>query len=182
MKKLVFSINHLFRASCLGLRKLALTPGRGSSYRALFVMAKFFCLLALTCGLSAGAQSYSINWYKIAGGGGTSTNGQYSLSGTIGQPDASLAMTGGNYSLTGGFWAVVSVVQTPGAPTLYINISGNMVNVYWQNVPGYVLQQSPSISPPVSWTQNNSWSSNLNGTNYLQLTSPTGNMFFRLAP
>jgi len=27
------------------------------------------------------AQSYSINWYKVAGGGGTSTNGQFSLSG-----------------------------------------------------------------------------------------------------
>jgi len=44
---------------------------------------------------------YSINWYKIAGGGGTSTGGTYQVSGTIGQPDASGAMTGGNYSLTG---------------------------------------------------------------------------------
>src|SRR5882762_3829507 len=36
----------------------------------------------------ARSQSYEINWYKIAGGGGVSTNDQYSLSGTIGQPDA----------------------------------------------------------------------------------------------
>src|SRR5207237_460684 len=41
------------------------------------------------------------------GGGGTSTGGGYSLSGTIGQPDASSftsPMSGGNYSLVGGFW------------------------------------------------------------------------------
>src|SRR5580692_7829923 len=90
--------------------------------------------------LSASAQSYSINWHKIAGGGGTSSNGQYSLSGTIGQPDASGAMTGANYSLTGGFWALISVVQTPGAPTLYISHSGNSVTVFWQNVSGWTLQ------------------------------------------
>ena len=49
---------------------------------------------------SASAQSYSINWYKVAGGGGTSTNAQFSLSGTIGQPDASGAMTGNGNAAT----------------------------------------------------------------------------------
>ena len=67
---------------------------------------------------TASAQPYSIDWYKIAGGGGTSTGGTYQVSGTIGQPDAGGPMTGGNYSFTGGFWALISVVQTPGAPTL----------------------------------------------------------------
>jgi len=138
------------------------------------ILHSSFCLRAL-------GQSYSINWYKIAGGGGTSTNGQYSLSGTIGQPDASSAMSGGSYSLTGGFWSLVSVVQTSGAPTLYISISANTVTVYWQNVSGFVLQQTSSIKPPVSWAQNNGWTTS-NGTNYLTITPPTGNEFFRLAP
>ncbi|HWN96366.1 MAG TPA: hypothetical protein VNT99_15150, partial [Methylomirabilota bacterium] len=53
---------------------------------------------------SARAQSYSIDWFTIDGGGGTSTGGVYSVSGTIGQPDAG-TMSGGNYSLAGGFWA-----------------------------------------------------------------------------
>jgi hypothetical protein len=139
-----------------------------------------FCLLVLTSCLTVWSQSYSINWHKIAGGGGTSTNDQYSLSGTIGQPDASLAMTGGNYSFTGGFWALISIVQTPGAPALYISHSGSTVTVYWQNVSGWILQQSSSINPPVSWTQNNSWATS-NGTNYLNLVFPTGKEFFRLA-
>src|ERR1039458_5110991 len=70
------------------------------------------------------AQSYSIDWYKIAGGGGTSSNGQYTVSGTIGQHDASGVMTGGAYSLTGGFWALYAV-QTPGAPLLTITYAAN---------------------------------------------------------
>jgi hypothetical protein len=126
----------------------------------------------------ASAQSYSVNWYKIAGGGGTSSGGQYSLSGTIGQPDASSAMTGGNYSLTGGFWALVSVMQTAGAPTLYINHSGNMVTIYWQNVSGWTLHQNSNLNSGI-WTLNTSWNTS-NGTNYLQIIAPKGNLFFHL--
>ena len=62
------------------------------------------------CATSAHAQSYSIDWFTIDGGGGTSTGGVYSVSGTIGQPDASLQpMTNGNFSLTGGFWSFLAV-------------------------------------------------------------------------
>ena len=34
------------------------------------------------------AQSYSIDWFKVSGGGGASTGGIYSVGGTIGQHDA----------------------------------------------------------------------------------------------
>src|SRR5277367_3172042 len=85
----------------------------------------------ISAALSVHAQNYFVNWYKIAGGGGNSTGGVYSVSGTIGQPDASTAMTGGNYTLTGGFWSLISVVQTPGAPVLTITHSGNTVKVLW---------------------------------------------------
>ena len=125
------------------------------------------------------AQSYSIDWYKIAGGGGTSSGGNYSLSGTIGQPDASAPMTGGNYSLTGGFWSLISVVQTIGAPTLYISHAGKMVTVYWQNVSGWNLQQNNNLSSSGGWSPNSS-ASTVSGTNYLNIASPTGNLFFRL--
>jgi hypothetical protein len=73
------------------------------------------------------AQVYSIEWSKVACGGDTSTNDQYSVSGTIGQHDAGTAMTGGNYSLTGGFWSLISVVQTAGLPNLTIAKVGNSV-------------------------------------------------------
>lgn len=136
-------------------------------------------VLAVFTALSASAQSYSINWYKVAGGGGTSSGGQYSLSGTIGQPDASGALTGGNYSLTGGFWAIISVLQTPGAPRLYISFSGNTITVYWQNVSGWSLQQNSNLTVPTGWSAGSS-PTLLNGTNYVNIASPKGNEYFRL--
>jgi hypothetical protein len=139
-----------------------------------------FLTLALAAALPLQAQQYSIDWYKVSGGGGTSTNGPYSVSGTIGQPDAGGPMTGGSYSLTGGFWALISVAQTPGAPTLYISHSGNTVTIYWQDVSGWSLQQNNNLSNSASWSVNSSWTTS-SGTNYLNLTSPTGNQFFRLS-
>ena len=82
-------------------------------------MKRLLIAFLLVPSVAALAQSYTIDWSKIAGGGGTSTGGVYSVSGTIGQPDASGAMSGGNYSLTGGFWAAYAV-QTPGAPYLSV--------------------------------------------------------------
>jgi hypothetical protein len=48
--------------------------------------------------------TYDLTWHTIDGGGVMrSTGGNFELSGTIGQPDAG-AMSGGNFTLTGGFW------------------------------------------------------------------------------
>src|SRR3954466_12632287 len=77
------------------------------------------------------AQSYSIDWFSIDGGGGTSTGGVYSVSGTIGQADAG-HMTGGNFSLDGGLWSIIAAVQTPGAPLLrVVRSSTNTVIIAW---------------------------------------------------
>jgi hypothetical protein len=100
------------------------------------------------------AQSYSIDWYTIDGGGGTSTGGVYSLSGTIGQPDAG-TMSGGNYSLVGGFWGAVIPVQQPGGPTLFINnLQNGTAKIYWvPNTAGFVLQEAGSLNAtPVGWS------------------------------
>src|SRR5207253_2058998 len=64
---------------------------------------------------SAKAQSYSIDWFTIDGGGGTSSGGIYSISGTIGQPDAG-TLSGGSYTLEGGFWPGIVVPSTTAAP------------------------------------------------------------------
>ena len=138
--------------------------------------------IAVACLLpaKASAQSYNIDWYKVSGGGGTSTGGTYQVSGTIGQPDASGAMTGGNYSLTGGFWALFQVLQTPGAPTLYISHAGNVATVYWQDVTGWNFYQDSNLATPIaSWPASSS-PTLTGGTNYLNITNPAGNLFFRL--
>src|SRR5712691_6329495 len=76
-----------------------------------------FALVALALILPARllAQSYDIPWHTIDGGGNTvaSTGGSFAVSGTIGQPDASsfaAPMSGGSYSLVGGFWPVAGAV------------------------------------------------------------------------
>ena len=93
------------------------------------------------------AQSYSIDWSKIAGGGGTSTGGVYSVSGTLGQHDAGGPMTNGQYSVVGGFWALPVAVQTPGAPTLHItNAAPGFAAVWWTPpMPGFTLQSTDSL-------------------------------------
>ena len=131
-------------------------------------------VLSAICG-TVRAQPYSINWYKIAGGGGASSNTQYSVSGTIGQPDASGAMTGGNFSVTGGFWSLFAV-QTPGAPLLTITYAGHQAIVSWPlSATGFTLQTNNNLAT-------GAWG-NYAGpvvNNSVTISPPTGTVFFRL--
>jgi len=96
-----------------------------------------------------GRAQFTIDWFTIDGGGGTSTGGVYSVSGSIGQPDAGVPMTNGQFAVTGGFWALPTAVQTPGAPRITI-VPGapGQATVSWApNTPGFVLQETLSLSP-----------------------------------
>ena len=107
-------------------------------------LAVLGAMLVFTAGSSA--QNYSIDWFTIDGGGGTSTGGVYTLIGTIGQPDAG-TLSGGTYTLAGGFWGAVIPVQQVGAPTLQIeNLLDGSVRISWTpNTPGFTLQESPTL-------------------------------------
>src|SRR5438034_7459419 len=107
------------------------------------------CLLMPGIGL---AQSYSVDWFKVAGGGGTSTGSVYSMSGTIGQPDTGGTPIGGEYSVTGGFWSLLSIVQMPGAPLLTITRSGPNLIISWPSPStGFSLQQITNLTT-TNWT------------------------------
>ena len=126
-------------------------------------LARLFLGLGSAVGLTtdALAQNYSIDWHTIDGGGGTSTGGVYAVSGTIGQPDAGPAMTNGQYSVTGGFWVLPVAVQVTNAPTLTIIPAGaGQAKVSWlPSTPGFVLQESVSVSPP-NWINSPSGATN----------------------
>jgi hypothetical protein len=144
-------------------------------------MKKLIFLFVLLISSPSFAQQYSVPWFKAAGGGGTSAGGTYQVRGTIGQPDASVAMTGGAYSLTGGYWSVISLVQTPRAPSLTITQSGNSIIVSWPNTGNYTLEQNSNLAMATGWTTSaNPVATNSNGTNNIIITSPRGNLFFRL--
>ena len=71
----------------------------------------FWMTVLIMSATSASASQYSIDWFTIDGGGGTSSGGSYTITGTIGQPDAGWGI-GGSYELLGGFM--------PGGPLCFV--------------------------------------------------------------
>ncbi len=142
----------------------------------LFIASLFLACVNLPCL----AQNYSIDWYKVAGGGGVSTNAIYQVNGTIGQPDASGVMMGGSYSVIGGFWSLIDVVQTPGLPNLIISRAGNSVIVSWPDTGSYTLQQNNNLANSGGWVTSGYTITTANGTNSITVSPPQGNLFFRL--
>ena len=65
--------------------------------------------MVATAGLASAAHAqFAITSFTIDGGGGSSSGGTFNVRGTIGQPDAGspvAPLTGGTFSLVGGFWA-----------------------------------------------------------------------------
>jgi hypothetical protein len=119
------------------------------------------CCLLSAFSFGAFAQ-YAINWSTIDGGGGTSTGGVYSVRGTIGQPDAGGPMTNGQYSVTGGFWALPQAVQTEGAPTLTIAKGApGFALISWTPATGtnWVLQERVNLTSGI-WTNSPSGPTN----------------------
>ncbi len=60
-------------------------------------------LLLAVSGIASAAGPFSIDRWTVDGGGGVSQAGTYTLTGTLGQPDAGV-MKGSSYLLPGGFW------------------------------------------------------------------------------
>lgn len=58
--------------------------------------------------LALQGAGFTIDPYVVAGGGGSSTGGGFTLDGTIGQPAAGGDLTGGTFSLNSGFWPSTS--------------------------------------------------------------------------
>lgn len=72
-------------------------------------------LLALILpALPAYGDELAVNWWTIDGGGavGSVGGGGYTLSGTIGQPDAGRPLVGGPYQVQGGFWTGGLLITT----------------------------------------------------------------------
>ncbi len=146
------------------------------------LIVRFALLGLLLLPVAAQAQPYSIDWYKIAGGGGASTGGVYTITGTIGQADAG-TLSGGNFTLQGGFWGAVIAIQTPGAPLLSIIRVGDSVVVSWRDLAGaYLLEQTPSLSgTPLHWTSVPASQYQTNASQIsLTLSPPIGNQCYRL--
>jgi hypothetical protein len=124
------------------------------------------------------AQTYDISWYVIAGGGGTSSGGVYTISGTIGQADAG-HMAGGSYTLDGGFWGIFAAVQTPGSPLLTVKAAFPNVVISWPvSTSTFTLQQNGNLTTS-NWANVGQSVVVTNGSNTVTVPA-AGNAYFRL--
>jgi hypothetical protein len=129
---------------------------------------------------SSPGQDFSIDAFSIEALSATSSGEGFILTGSIGEPESDL-MTGGEFSLKGGFWAVVTAVQTPGSPRLSVELTeaGNVRIAWPEEYENYKLQQSFTLQIG-SWTQVTNAPSAINGRLEVQLVPSGGQHFFRL--
>jgi hypothetical protein len=151
---------------------MIMKPNHQIFYRLARLLSAAMFLVSIPLG--APAQSYAIHWHTMDGGGGTSTGGNYSLSATIGQPDAG-TMSGGAYAIKGGFWGGFGLAQVTGAPRLSIEATTQGALISWESAtPGFVLQYNDDLAT-TNWIYADS------GTTNPVVAPPTpGIRFFRL--
>ena len=150
------------------MKPLLILPGR----------SRWVVFLLLVCH-SAFAQ-YSIDWFTVDGGGGTTSAGLYEISGTIGQPDAG-SVSAGNYVIEGGFWSDLEAVPEPGPPGLAIElVSPGVILITWPAPStGYVLQQSTNLTT-TNWLAVTNPPMVVNGEMLITVLPNVGNRYYRL--
>lgn len=95
-------------------------------------------------------ESLSIDWYTVDGGGGTTSAGEFTLSGTIGQPDAGMLIPYcRGFSLFGGYWSQFIDVDQPAVPVLCVCLtSTNTFLLSWRAYhQAYNLEKRPTGAP-----------------------------------
>ncbi len=126
---------------------------------------------------------FAMHWFKVAGGGAgaaQSSNGRFELIGTVGQHDANPQTANGRFSLTAGYWSIVAVIQTEGAPLLSIHRSSGNAVVSWPSpADGWILQQTEDVAHP-NWSSAPYAVADDGVERSIFVPASTGNQFFRL--
>lgn len=128
----------------------------------------------------AACSQYVIDYFTVAGGGGgTSTNSLYSVSGTVGQT-ATGRITGGSFSVDQGYWALAAALQTPGSPLLKIDLAPGVIVLSWvAPVNSFSIEQSATF-PPSTWSSVTNSAAFNSGTNQVFIPLSADNRFYRL--
>lgn len=124
------------------------------------------------------SQPLEINWFTIDGGGGTSSGGQFTLSGTIGQADTGI-LTGGSYTLVGGFWSIPVAVSGP--PELDAALAGDEIVISWPaSARNYSLEQTTAIGPDALWRPADEPPVQIGNYLVVRVIAGPGDRFYRL--
>ena len=136
----------------------------------------------LMSGLSfARGQSANASAFTLDGGGGTSSGGEYEITGSIGQMELGSVMSGGDFEVSGEFLAMMVTVPGPDGTALTISVTPqNLVVLSWaSDGTDLVLQQSSNLSAP-NWTVVGITPADDGLTKSVTLPLTMGNKFFRL--
>ena len=109
--------------------------------------------LAATSHAQSGGH-FDLSWSTLGGGGGVSSNGRFTMSGTVGQPDAG-SLSGGAFKIEGGFWSGITVDETTAGPVLKIRLTrGGQAILSWPlSAQDYTLEEAAGAVPPIRWTR-----------------------------
>ena len=142
-------------------------------------------LLMAAAATIARAQDYDVDWSTIASGGGTSTAGVYTVTGTIGQPNAA-RVNSSDFTIDGRFWRNGAGIQEPGAPLLSVRFTqtNTVVVSLPMTLPGFALLESSDLNT-TNWFQVTTppvvvVTSQTTAENQIVVPTPTGKRFYRL--
>jgi hypothetical protein len=157
--------------NCLALKRLA---------RSKWLRAALLAVGTLFSGPLA-AQDFGIDWFATAGGGGDSSGGDFELTATIGQPDPG-DLLGGDFSITGGFWSILTILATPGGPSLSVSLAQGNLIISWPDSgsAGFFPEATDALADPSTWVPVNATVQTSNGVNSISLPLGAGNRFYRL--
>ncbi len=160
------------------------TALRAKSARVLSSVAVLAAVL-LGGGLIEARAAYAIKWSRIASGGGICRNGQYVLSGTLGQFEAGGGpMRGGNFAVTGGFWspaALLKATPQPEPPGLEAKAVNGGLLIRWPiTASGYILEQADGLGNGFPWSAAPGTPQISDGKYQVVVLATTPKRFFRL--
>jgi hypothetical protein len=128
--------------------------------------------------LSTLGQGFSLESFTIGGGGGASTGGEFSMTGSVGEP-ATGPLSGGDFTVEGGFWAVVSQVTVPDLTVRLL--SNGTVQICWPSSGAqFTLQETITLSRP-AWSASAVVPADDTGMKCVTVPATRESHFFRLA-
>jgi len=124
-------------------------------------------------GYSGGGGGNGYGTFGFAGGSGGGGGGSYIASSATADLTVASGVASPDDSPNG------EIIITAAALALGISESSNTISIYWPAASGWNLQQNTNILT-TNWVNSSFSVTPSNGTNYVNIASPTGTLFFRL--
>lgn len=135
-------------------------------------------ILWLLGGIFAGALQYAIAWTAAAQS--SSSRHSHPLAREVKHSGAG-ELTGGVYSLEGGFWAIAVANDSPNVPLLRIGLTPtNTVLLTWSAQAVGLVPERNDLLISSNWVALTNAGSVVDGENQVVVAVPPGNSFFRL--